>query len=117
MTALAGCMLKGLERVLPMLGFSLRGATVRVHGVRQDVPPRLVRVDYELVVDTDESDDRLDLLHRNVRKYGTVYNTLADAVQLSGTIHRATSHAWEDASASAGAETPTPADAPIDEIC
>ena len=117
LTAVAACMLKGIERVRPMLGFSLRGATVHVHGVRQDVPPRLVRIDYELAVDTDESDERLDLLHRNIRKYGTIYNTLAEAVQLTGTIRRADSAAWERASVPLAAAAPSPGDASIDEIC
>jgi hypothetical protein len=39
-------------------------------------------------VDTEESDQRLDLLHRNVLKYGTISNTLAAATTLSGTIGR-----------------------------
>lgn len=89
LTAVAACMLKGIERVAPMLHFAWRGARVRVHGVRQDAPPRLVRIDYELVVDTDEGDARLELLHRNVRKYGTISNTVAAAVELTGTACRA----------------------------
>lgn len=32
---------------------------------------------YELFVDSDESDHRLELLHANVKKYGTVFNTVA----------------------------------------
>jgi len=88
LTSIAACMLKGIERVAPMLKFALRSADVRVHGVRQDAPPRMISVDYELVVDPDESDARLDLLHRNIEKFGTVYNTLAGAVNLTGTIRR-----------------------------
>jgi hypothetical protein len=34
---------------------------------------------YEFVVDTDEPDGRLVLLHDTVRKYGTVFNTVAPA--------------------------------------
>ena len=30
---------------------------------------------YDLIVDTDEDDRRLDLLHQNVRKYRTISNT------------------------------------------
>lgn len=89
LAAVAACMLKGIERVAPMLQFAWRGASVRVHGVRQDSPPRMVRIDYELVVDTDETDARLDLLHRNVRKFGTISNTVAAAVALEGTARRA----------------------------
>lgn len=93
LTAVAACMLKGIERVGPMLKFAWRGAHVRVHGVRQDAPPRMLRIDYELVVDTDESDDRLELLHRNVRKYGTISNTVAAAVDLTGAVRRASTAA------------------------
>lgn len=89
LAAVAACRLKGIERVGPMLKFQWRGASVRIHGVRRDAPPRMVRIDYELVVDTDESDARLDLLHRNLRQYGTIHNTVAAAVDLTGTVRRA----------------------------
>jgi uncharacterized OsmC-like protein len=82
-------MIKGIERVTPMLQFELRGVEVRLRGVRQDSPPKLISVDYDLIVDTDESDQRLELLHTNVRKYGTIYNTVAEATALTGTICRA----------------------------
>lgn len=88
LASLAACILKGTERVTPMLKFELRGVEVSLHGVRQDSPPKMIRVDYEIVVDTDETDARLALLHKNLQKYGTIYNTLADATDLSGTIRR-----------------------------
>ena len=68
LAALAACMIKGIERVTPILRFELRGVDVRLHGVRQDVPPRMEDVSYEITVDTDERDARLELLHENVRK-------------------------------------------------
>lgn len=43
---------------------------------------------YEMVIDTDEPDRRLDLMHENIRKYGTISNTVAAAVPLSGTVVR-----------------------------
>jgi uncharacterized OsmC-like protein len=89
LAALAACMIKSIERVTPLLKFSLRGVEVRLHGVRQDVPPRMESIDYEIIVDTDESDHRLDLLHDNVGKYGTVYNTIAPGTKLSGVLRRA----------------------------
>ncbi|MCA1775404.1 MAG: OsmC family protein [Loktanella sp.] len=88
LASLAACMLKGAERVAPMLEFDLRGIEVSLHGQRQDSPPKMVRIDYDIIVDTDETDQRLDLLHRNLRKYGTISNTLADATELVGTIRR-----------------------------
>ena len=88
LAALSACMIKGIERVVPMLRFSLRGVEVRVHGVRQDVPPRLESIRYEIIVDSDEEDRRLALLHENVRKYGTVFNTVAPGTDLAGTLRR-----------------------------
>lgn len=88
LAALAACMIKGIERATPMLKFDLRGVEVKLHGVRQDSPPKMNSIDYELIVDTDETDHRLELLHANVRKYGTISNTIAEAVRLDGIIRR-----------------------------
>lgn len=88
LASLAACMLKGAERVTPMLDFDLSGIEVSLHGQRQDSPPKMVRIDYEIVVETEETDQRLDLLHRNILKYGTISNTLAEATELAGTIRR-----------------------------
>ena len=90
LAALSACMIKGIERVVPILKFDLRGLEVRVHGVRQDVPPKMESISYEIVVDTGEPERRLDLLHENVKKYGTVFNTVAPGTQLSGTLRRKT---------------------------
>lgn len=90
LAAIAACMIKGVERVTPMLHFDLRGVEVHLHGVRQDSPPKMVSVDYELIVDTDEDDRRLNLLHLNVRKFGTISNTVAAATKLEGVIKRKT---------------------------
>ncbi|EIL93049.1 OsmC family protein [Rhodanobacter spathiphylli] len=89
LAALSACMIKSIERVTPILKFQWRGVEVRVHGVRQDVPPRLESIDYEILVDSDESEQRLALLHDNVRKFGTVFNTVAPGTRLSGVLRRA----------------------------
>jgi uncharacterized OsmC-like protein len=89
LAALAACMIKGAERATPLLKFALTGMTVRLQAERQDAPPKLIAISYQITVATPESDARLDLLHRNILKYGTISNTLAAAVPLTGTIHRA----------------------------
>jgi uncharacterized OsmC-like protein len=89
LAALAACMIKGAERVLPTLKFQLDGMTVMLEADRQDSPPKLTEIRYQIEVTTPESDARLDLLHRNILKYGTISNTLAAAVPLTGTIRRA----------------------------
>jgi uncharacterized OsmC-like protein len=88
LAALAACIIKGIERVTPMLKFSLRSIQVTVDGVRRDSPPGMESITYAIVIDSDETDQRLDLLHTNVRKFGTVFNTVAPGTQLSGTLRR-----------------------------
>ena len=89
LAALSGCIIKGIERVTPILNFKLRGVEVRVTGTRQDTPPKMESIQYEIMVDTDESEQRLALLHDNVKKFGTVFNTLAPGTQLGGVLRRA----------------------------
>ena len=89
LSALAACILKGIERMMPMLMFQIDGAEVRLEAIRQDAPPKLTLIRYEIIVDSRESDQRLDLLHRNILKYGTISNTLGASVPIEGTLRRA----------------------------
>lgn len=91
LASLAACMIKGAERALPMLHFEMAGIEIHLHGTRLDALPRMTEINYEIIVDTNEDDRRLELLHTNIRKYGTVSNTLASALKLEGTITRTTS--------------------------
>ncbi len=88
LSALAACMLKGIERMIPMLKMQIDGAEVSLTAVRQDAPPKLVSISYEIVVDSPETEQRLNLLHRNVLKYGTISNTLSLAVPIEGVLRR-----------------------------
>lgn len=89
LSALAACMLKGIERVTPILHFQIDGAEVSLEAIRQESPPKLTLISYQIIVDSDETDQRLDLLHRNILKYGTISNTLSGALPLEGTLSRA----------------------------
>jgi len=88
LAAVAACILKNMERIAPMIHFDYRGVHIRVHGIRQDSPPKMMRIDYEIEVDSDENDRKLELMHENIRKYGTVYNTVAPGTELKGVMRR-----------------------------
>ena len=85
-TAFAACLLKNVERFSGMLPFEQHGASVRVTAERRQDPPRFTRIRYELRVLTDEPAQRVDLLERNLARYGTVYNTLAAACDVAGEV-------------------------------
>ena len=89
LSAVAACMIKGIERVAPMLNFAFTGASVELEAVRQDSPPKVESIRYVLTVATDETDERLALLHQNLMKFGTIYNTVAAGTHLAGEIRRA----------------------------
>ncbi|HQI66703.1 MAG TPA: hypothetical protein PLJ54_10015, partial [Rhodoglobus sp.] len=61
-------------------------AEVTITAHRQDVPPKFTELEYELRIVTAESERRVDLLHRNLQQFGTIYNTLAAACDVHGTI-------------------------------
>lgn len=84
--AFAACLLKNVERFSEMLPFEQHGASVRVSAERRQDPPRFTRIRYELRVLTDEPARRVELLERNLAKYGTIYNTLAAACDVAGDV-------------------------------
>jgi len=91
LASVAACILKNMERVAPMIHFEYSGVAVKVYGIRQDSPPKISSIDYEIIVDTDENDRKLNLMHDNIKKYGTIYNTIASGTELKGVLKRFTS--------------------------
>jgi uncharacterized OsmC-like protein len=88
LASIGACMVKGIKRVAPLLGFVQHGVRIEISGTRSDDPPRVKTVNYVIELDTDESDHRLQLLHENIRKFGTIYNTVAAAVPITGDLRR-----------------------------
>jgi len=84
--AFAACLLKNLARTRELIGFSFEDAEVEVTARRQDRPPRFVEVAYTLRITTDEPERRVQLVHKNLRKFGTVVSTLAMACDVHGEV-------------------------------
>ena len=84
LTSFAACILKNVERYSVKLKIPYAKAEITVHGVRQDVPPAMVSVDYELTIYSDAEARKIDLLYRNVKKFGTIYNTVAASCEVRG---------------------------------
>lgn len=85
-SAFAACLLKNLERAGHLLRFRYESAEVDVVARRQDSPPKFVEISYELRITTDEVERRVDLVHLNLRKFGTVFNTLAAVCDVRGRV-------------------------------
>lgn len=107
--SLAACLLKNIERYSEMLPFQYETAVVEVEAERQDAPPRMTRMRYRIEIVTEEPKHRVDLLHRNIRKYGTITNTLAAVCELTGEMVARRSHESGPIESGEKDSTPRPA--------
>ncbi|MFZ0324617.1 MAG: OsmC family protein [Actinomycetes bacterium] len=86
LAAFAACLMKNLARSSAIIGFEYHQADIDVTARRQERPPKFVEIEYEVRLVTDEEERHLELLHRNLRNFGTVYNTLAAVCDVHGDI-------------------------------
>jgi len=88
LAAAGGCITSSLTLVASNSGVEIRNLEVQVKGFRQDKPPRLISIDYELTVDSPDSDVRIDNIFRIAQKNSTVLSTLSGALKINGQWHR-----------------------------
>ena len=69
-----------------MLGFTYTAAQIDVTSERADEPPRISHVDWVLTIRTSDPPERLRLLQANIERHGTIYNTIAAAATVTGTV-------------------------------
>ena len=84
LTALAACILKNVERYSEILHYPYRSAKITVRGERSDRPPAMKKIEYLLEIDTDIEERKLNNWHKNIVKFGTISNTIANACELKG---------------------------------
>ena len=102
----SACLSKNLERFSSILGFRYQLGRATVRRERQAAPARITRAAYLVEVTNEDSEERLQLLPRNLRKHGPVTNTLAAACQLSGELRRAATEDDEDKPQTLGPRDP-----------
>lgn len=91
--ALSACILKNVERFSHILPFRYESASIEVSADREAPPPRIVRMHYHLRIVSDEPANRVDLLHKNIRRCGTITSTLAAACEVTGEIEAVSAEA------------------------
>ena len=82
----AACMLKNVERFSEMMKFTYSKATLEVNATRLKNPPRMDDIMYSLTIYSNDQKLNIDLLKKNIEKFGTIYNTVKLACNISGTI-------------------------------
>jgi hypothetical protein len=88
LATVGACMPKGIERVTPILRFWVREVRGVLHDIRQDAPPQMKSSRYEIIAESDAADRRLELPRENVKRFGTVFSTVAPGTALVGVRRR-----------------------------
>ena len=84
--AFAACCLKNIERFSNTLKFVYESAKIEVIGERQEKPTKLIAITYTIYIKSADAGLNLKLLHKNLQKFGTIYNTLKETCEVSGAI-------------------------------
>jgi uncharacterized OsmC-like protein len=86
----AACALKNVERFSIMMNFDYSKAEITVSATRLKKPPRMDEIIYELSVYSQDSSLNIDLLHQNIEKFGTIFNTVKASCSVMGEIKKIT---------------------------
>lgn len=86
LSAFTACVLKNVERFSVFMKFDYSKAEIVVNASWLEKPPRMDEIEYELRVYSKDESLNINLLHRNIEKFGTIYNTVKLACKVSGEI-------------------------------
>lgn len=86
LASLSACIIKGIERVAGTLGIDYESVNVALTAHRPDDEARIEEITYLISVGTSADQGKLELLHKNLMKFGTIYNTVKSGTHLTGEI-------------------------------
>ena len=87
LAALSACFIKGIERVAGTLGIDYDSVNVSLTAHRPVDEARIDDIAYVMQISTQADQAKLELLHKNLMKFGTIYNTIKSGTRIAGTIH------------------------------
>ncbi|MCF8714470.1 OsmC family protein [Joostella atrarenae] len=82
----SACVLKNVERFSTMMKFNYDKAEITVEAIRLEKPPRMDEINYNLKVYSDDENLNIDLLKKNIEKFGTMYNTVKSTCSVTGQV-------------------------------
>ncbi|KYG79142.1 OsmC family protein [Roseivirga echinicomitans] len=84
----SACILKNVERFSVMMKFEYSHAEITVNATRLEKPPRMDEINYELKVYSQDESLNIDLLKKNIEKFGTIFNTAKLACSITGEVKK-----------------------------
>lgn len=86
----SACILKNVERFSSLMNFEYATAEILVSATRLEKPPRMDEIRYELIIYSQDSNLNIDLLKKNIEKFGTIFNTVKSSCAIKGEIKKYT---------------------------
>lgn len=86
LASLSACIIKGIERVAGTLGIEYESVDVSLTAHRPVNEARIDDIDYLVTIGTNADPSKLNLLHKNLMKFGTIYNTIRSGTTLTGEV-------------------------------
>lgn len=84
----SACILKNVERFSDLMKFEYSNAELIVNATRLEKPPRMDELSYELKIYSKDPHLNIDLLKKNIEKFGTIFNTVKASCKINGKIEK-----------------------------
>jgi len=86
LSAMGSCLLTSLQMVAELSRLPIDEAAITLTAIREDRPPRLVAISYQLRIVSPLPPDRVERLWHMAEKNSTVYQTLSQTISVAGTL-------------------------------
>ena len=84
----SACILKNVERFSILMNFEYSNAEIIVNATRLEKPPRMDEINYELRIYSQDNNLNINLLKKNIEKFGTIFNTVKSSCSVIGEIKK-----------------------------
>jgi uncharacterized OsmC-like protein len=84
----SACILKNVERFSVLMNFEYTNAEIIVNSTRLEKPPRMDEINYELRIYSQDNNLNINLLKKNIEKFGTIFNTVKSSCSIVGEIKK-----------------------------
>jgi uncharacterized OsmC-like protein len=86
--SLSACMLKNVERFSVLMHFEYSNAEITINATRLEKPPRIDEINYDLKIYSQDPNLNIELLKKNIEKFGTIFNTIKSSCSIMGNIKK-----------------------------
>jgi len=86
LASVSACLVQGTVRAARLNRINIDAIEVRIHGRCQEAPPKVVEIDYEVLVKTTADEQKLELVQKSLAESGAITNTVAAAIPVTGRV-------------------------------